>query len=239
MTRRIQGILFDKDGTLIDFNRTWLPVYQRATVWLATRFQQPDLADALLLAGGYQPASQTWEADSLLASGSNAQILDSWQTQIGERFDDATLLELTALFAADNIKPKPVIPAMRSMLLSLRDQGFHLGVATMDDEQHARETLLQLDILDTMGFVCGADSGYGVKPDAGMVDGFCKQLQIPAANVIVVGDSPRDLHMAYNAGAAAAVGVLTGASSKAALSQISEHVLESIGDLPEWLLQYS
>lgn len=105
----------------------------------------------------------------------------------------------------------------------------------MDDEQHANDTLRDLQIFNKMVFVCGADSGYGVKPDAGMVMGFCTKTNLQAENVIVVGDSPRDLRMAYNAGAAAAVGVLTGASSASALTLLTDHVLDSISDLPDWL----
>ena len=27
---KYSGIIFDKDGTLLDFNRTWLPIYRYA-----------------------------------------------------------------------------------------------------------------------------------------------------------------------------------------------------------------
>ena len=36
---RITGILFDKDGTLLDFNRTWIPPYLQAAAFLSERGQ--------------------------------------------------------------------------------------------------------------------------------------------------------------------------------------------------------
>ena len=48
---RIRGILFDKDGTLVDFNRTWFGI----TMELAQKAADGDeaRARALIEAGGY------------------------------------------------------------------------------------------------------------------------------------------------------------------------------------------
>jgi phosphoglycolate phosphatase len=51
-----RGILFDKDGTLLDFNRTWLPIYLHA----ANEFAAGDaaLAGQLLSQHGFDPERQ-------------------------------------------------------------------------------------------------------------------------------------------------------------------------------------
>ena len=41
MSDPIRGIVFDKDGTLIHFDRTWTPVFVESAAALAEQIQQP------------------------------------------------------------------------------------------------------------------------------------------------------------------------------------------------------
>ena len=68
----ISGILFDKDGTLLDYARTWLPVNRELALFAA----QGDgvLADRLLSACGMDPVSGYVVPDSLLAAGNTVEI---------------------------------------------------------------------------------------------------------------------------------------------------------------------
>ena len=48
----------------------------------------------------------------------------------------------------------------------------------------------------------------------------------------MIGDNPHDLEMARSAGAGAAIGVLTGNSSRQELAPLADAVLDSMCDLP-------
>jgi phosphoglycolate phosphatase len=232
---KIQAILFDKDGTLLDFNRTWLPRYRDAAACVAACSAGRIDAGELLALGGYIAQSDTWRADSLLAAGSNAQILASWESLLGRSFDDAELARIAACFGPGKSGYRPVVEPIRPCLQDLRSRGYRLGIATMDDEEQARTTADGLGISDLFDFVCGADSGFGVKPDPGMVEAFARFLDVTVASIAMVGDSPRDIHMGQRAGAAFSIGVLTGAHDAAELGRHTDHVLSDITELVTFL----
>ena len=75
-----RGILFDKDGTLLDFNRTWLPIYLHAANEFADG--DPALAAELLSCNGFDPLRNRFLGGSLLAAGNNHQVADAWAQQL-------------------------------------------------------------------------------------------------------------------------------------------------------------
>lgn len=228
---KIRGILFDKDGTLIDFNKTWIPRVLEVAEYLANDCGQPDRVNELLLAGGFDPQQQSWKPDSPLAAGTNQQVYDLWGQMLGIEIDGDRYAHCQWIFRLSHSDYAPVLDDMDGFMHSLQLHGIVLGVATMDDEANARSTLEQLHIASRFDFVCGADSGFGIKPGPGMVNAFCQHTHLSADSVVMVGDSPFDLVMGRNAGVALTVGVLTGATEARHLESHADYVFDDIGGL--------
>ena len=72
----IRGILFDKDGTLIDFPSTWTPVLQA----LALQFAGGDEARAAELMGvaGYDHRQRCFKQGSIWAAGNTLDLVTIW-----------------------------------------------------------------------------------------------------------------------------------------------------------------
>lgn len=227
----IAGILFDKDGTLLDFNGTWLKPYLLASEFLANSVERPELASELMKKGGYCQETQTWQTDSLLASGSNGQIFDFWQTEMGAPLTAEQVARVREIFSHAADAYVPAIDDLVGFLDKLRQRNLMIGLATMDDISNAEGMLEQLEISHYFDFVCGADSGFGVKPEPGMVEAFCRYCNVSADQILMVGDSPKDLNMGRNAGVQQSVGVLTGAHSEQELMRYADIVLADISEL--------
>ena len=232
----IRAILFDKDGTLLDYEETWLPINR--TVAATISRGDPALAAALLRAGGHDPDTDAITAGCALAAGSAADVALLWAPLLraaGVAVDDVQALtdEIDAIFSAEGVQSATPVCDLVAYLDTLQARGIRAGIATSDNYASAMATVEHLGITEKFDFICGYDSGHGTKPGPGMVLAFCRQLGLEPAEVAMVGDNTHDLEMGRAAGAGLVVGVLTGSSGAADLAPLADHVLPDITGLLE------
>jgi phosphoglycolate phosphatase len=233
-----RGIVFDKDGTLLDFNRTWLPIYLHAANEFAGGVEA--LAEQLLARHGFDPRRRRFQSGSLLAAGNNHQIADAWALQLQQPDQVEVIAQrLNEIFRDQGRIQATPVKELTATLEQLKNCGYILGVATADSYQGIINTLQSFDVLEQFDFLAGYDSGHGVKPEAGMISAFCEQTGISSEQVVVVGDNRHDIEMGRNANAGICVGVLTGTSERSDLESIADIVLDDIRNLPGYLEQIS
>lgn len=229
-------VVFDKDGTLIDFHAIWGPRLERGAAALA---EAADLGNEFLgqlyRAAGYDPANGTTSGQGPLATAPLHQftvIIASVVYQHGINWDEALELSQEHIGAAMTARPNPkeIIPkgAVTESLRRLNEAGIRTAIATTDNRS---ATEAMLDTLDLRRFFtdvrCGDDTGP-VKPDTAVLEGIAATLQLNVSDLIMVGDTVSDLAMARKAGAALCVGVTGGAGS---IEQLQPHADVLIGDV--------
>ena len=224
----IDGIVFDKDGTLFDFRRSWGGWVQGVLAELAT---DPGHAAALADVLRFDRATGDFLADSPVIAASTAAIADILLPLLPEQSLTGLEARLNRLAGASQMVP--AVP-LRPLLQALRSRGLRLGVATNDVEASARAHLLAQDVAGFFDLVVGYDSGHGAKPGPGMLLAFAAQTGLDPARVLMVGDSRHDL-MAGRAAGMRPVAVLTGIATAEDLAPLAEAVLPDIGALPGWI----
>ena len=228
---RIAGILFDKDGTLFDFERSW-------TNWMSSllrRLARGDerSAEAAGRSIGFDYRGNRFRPDSFVIAGTPAQILGRLRIEF-PAWSSSDLHDAIEESSADAAQAEAV--PLKPLLSGLVRTGFRLGVATNDSESAARAHIGDAGIADMFEFVAGSDSGFGAKPDPGMLQAFCAHAGIAPTSALYVGDSLLDLEAGRRAGIET-IGVLTGMASRKELSPMAAAVLDDIGQLPDWLEQ--
>jgi phosphoglycolate phosphatase len=231
---RISAILFDKDGTLLDYHATWVPVNVQAAAFAADG--NPQLAQQLLVLGGLNPQTGHYRASSLLAAGNAAEIAEAWLAA-GSPHGLAELTRaLDRIFKDGVAGAVPVLP-LGPYFRNLKALGFKLGVASSDSAEAIVATAEHFAFAAALDFHAGYDSGYGHKPGPGMALAFARALGCEAGAIAVVGDNLHDMQMGASAGCGLKVGVLTGTSDRATLMMGADIVLGSIAELEAVLMK--
>lgn len=229
MKTQIKGLLFDKDGTLLDFDATW---GQWAKGFLSELADGDDtLAARMGAAMGYDLAAGAFAPHSPVIAGTADVAIDLLHPFLPH-------WEREALMAHGNAKAAAAPLVAPCPLPELFDQfdamGLPCGVATNDAESSAVTHVKALGLEGRFARILGFDSGYGGKPAPEMLWAFSGHCSLDPASVAMIGDSTHDLHAGRAAGMVC-VGVLTGPAKRKDLAAHADVVLDSVADLPDWL----
>jgi phosphoglycolate phosphatase len=229
----IDLVIFDKDGTLIEFHLMWGGWVDR----LATRLEVAtalSLRDGLYALLGVDLETGLVHAHGLLAATPMSRIRDAVVAFVR----DASAAPDRAEAAVDRAwdAPDPVALArpvtdLRALFARLRPRVRLFALATSDDRDPTVRTLESLGIAGEFAALACADDGWPNKPAPDPVLRLCERLGVPPGRTAVVGDSPFDLRMGRSAGVARTIAVLTGVGDLATLQPLADVVLASIAEL--------
>jgi phosphoglycolate phosphatase len=230
---KAQAIIFDKDGTLIDFDAMWggWVVHLAEQLRLISGLQ---VRDALCLAMGYDDEHQKVLALGKLAATPMSQLYDLTV----EVMQSLGLNEKEAQKAVEDgwCIPDPVLLAKpftdtRVLFGKLHERGIKIAIATTDDRAPTQAMIEAFDIEEYISSMVCADDGIPAKPAADMVLTLCERMAVEPSIVMVIGDTTADLKMARAAGAGLIVGVLSGVSNARDLVSYADVLIDSVDEL--------
>ncbi|TPI48921.1 HAD family hydrolase [Mesorhizobium sp. B2-9-1] len=229
----IKGILFDKDGTLVDFNATWLGVAD----FMAMDAAEGDRwkADRLLAAAGFDFVTKRFKPDSIFASGSNMDVVELWFPRLSEEDQMHAVSRFNEITSAQGSAMAVALPGVVDSLRALHKRSYRMGVATNDSTSGAEKTLATLGIAQLFDAAFGYDAVANSKPAPDTVVAFCDLTGLKPGEIAMVGDNRHDLEMARAGGCGLAVGVLSGTGTRDSLAPMADVVLDSVADLPDFL----
>lgn len=238
---KADAIIFDKDGTLLDFDAFWITVTEKAMADVFSALSMPnshlpEILEALGVHNG------TTEPDGALCQAPYeeiGQIVYGVLVKHGcPAAQDAVVRLVTDGFShnatAGNVRP--TCPNLKEILQGLKDQGKILALVTTDNP-FITETCLKGLGIDTLFDAVYTDDGkLPAKPDPYCALHLCSSFGIDKQALVMVGDTLTDIRFARNAGIPS-VGLARSEGSRGVLSGQASVVISDLSQLEDALQQ--
>lgn len=233
-------VIFDKDGTLIDFTATWVPLIRKRVVFLLKKLGRNGELEAFLLRSwGIDPVTGKVDprgpcpvsprSDEIvigtMALHQHGYPWDESKQWVAHAFDEAD--------AASDWREKVVpIKGIQTFLSRLREYGFYTALATNDERKDTEAILSHLAMDGLFDIILCAGEVNPPKPHPETIFAICRQLGIDPKEAVMVGDSVADMMTGKRAGVALTVGILEGGvTPREELEKVADLVVNSIREL--------
>ncbi len=210
--RRVRGIIFDLDGTLIDSYAAITESLNHARAHYGLAALDAEFVRLRVGRG----------LECLVAELVGDDRVDNGVALFRQRYSEV-YLDVT----------QPLTGAAES-LERLHRSGYRLAVASNKPARFSKPILEHLSMGAYLSCVAGPDTVGVTKPDPRMLNHCMSQLGLAAGETLYVGDMLLDIRSADQA-AVDVVLVCGGSATREELQGAKRPVLDSIADLPDWL----
>ena len=201
---KAKAILFDKDGTLLEFAPFWQTVSVHAVKELANKFNLSDTV-ALSALKAIGVGEDYFDVDGILCKGTYGQIAKVMQpifNKEGVNLNEQEWEDVCLKTFHDNLQKGEVLPtsnSLKSALGALKQRGKKLFVVTSDDQHTTGICLKGLQIDSLFDKVYVDDGVHPHKPNPYYANVVMQENGFLPQDLVMVGDTLTDADFAKNA----------------------------------------
>ncbi len=227
---KAEAIIFDKDGTLIDFDAMW----GGWTIQLTDRLQKTtglDIREKLCSAFGYDLQDHKIISDGKITCTPMwelREIMIETIMSLGVSHPDAELATDKAWHVPDPVSLAKPFTNLKTLFENIHKIGIKIAIATTDDRAPTEAMMKTFGLEQFISTMVCADDGIPAKPAPDMINTICTRLAIHPSRVIMIGDTVADMKMGRSANAGMLIGVLSGVGSLENLTPLADILIDSI-----------
>ena len=239
--QNIEGVIFDKDGTLTDSHVYWSEIIRRRAKKLCDYFNLPDIEYVnLTFVMGLDINIGKLMPEGPIAIKSRNEVISSLEKYLesigcSNSFDVIVnvIKEVNSEFRDVNDFIKPINECI-SLVKKLKGLGVKIALLTSDTTKNAISMTDYLEITNYFDLIQGTD-GIGEKKSSGKSAlEVCDKMSVSPQNVISIGDTEVDYIMSQNSKLGGCILVSSGQVSVVELQKRTKCSITSL-DLIELL----
>lgn len=211
MMKKFKGVIFDVDGTLTSTNELIIAAFNHITKKHLNK-------------------SLTKEEVFALFGPTEEQIIDDWFTENSDE-----VIKDYFSFYSDNHAMAELYPGINSILDELKLKGVLLSIFTGKGKRSASITLEKLGVLKYFSFIVSGDDVINQKPSGEGITNFLKEYNLKTDEVLMIGDSPSDVHASREAGVKVASVLWDSYAKEKVLELKSDFVFSTVEQLKVFL----
>ena len=235
----VDAIIFDKDGTLIDFDAFWVTVSVKSIKDILKILDMTNIPVCEILAhlGVHNGVT---DIDGVLCKGTYIQMGQIIYNILKKYGCNISCEETTKLVIdtynknADSGDIKPTCANLSEVLTTLKKQNKKLAVVTTDNQEITHKCLKTLGIEHIFDKIYTYDGKTPLKPAPYCANDFAEITGIKKERIVMVGDTITDTHFAKNAGIMM-IGVAKNEKNKALLMPYTDVIISELSHLTDIL----
>ena len=225
----IRAILFDKDGTLLQFTEGWVDSIVK---FLENKILDDNKKRELFREIGIREDGGV-EENSILSSETAMDLAKIFSNYLDEELEDIyrEIDDHLLNYLKENNKFIKETCDLRSLFEALRDRGILIGIFTSDNYRQAKYSMDYLGLDSFIDFYAAADI-YEKKPDKESLEVFKKKYSLEDKEIIIVGDSRVDMVFGEDT---IKIGVLCGTGSREMLAKYTDNIIDEPSQVLKFL----
>lgn len=225
----IRAILFDKDGTLLQFTEGWV---DSIVGFLEDKILDDNKKRKLFKEIGIREDGGV-EENSILSSETAMDLAIIFSKYLDEDLDEiyGELDDHLLNYLKKNNKFIRETCDLRKLFEALRDRKILIGIFTSDNYRQAKYSMEYLGLDSFIDFYAAADI-YKKKPNKESLEVFKKKYSLEDQEIIIVGDSRVDMVFGEDT---VKVGVLCGTGSREMLAKYTDNIIDDPSQVLKFL----